>query len=386
MTRTPCQDVVVVGAGIIGAAVALELARRGASVTVIERGAVGEEASAAAAGMLSPQAEADGPSPFLELGLACRARYAEWVRAASEESGVRVDYRAGGVLNLALTAEDAAKLQARRDWQRPLGLETEWLGGDEARELEPVLAEDLPGALFLPREAWVDSAALTQALAIAARRRGAQVVERTSVTGLAVTGGRVTGVTAGERRYDAGHVVIAAGAWASRIGGLPIPGDWVTPCRGQILAVRLAKPRIGHVLYTHGSYAVPRGADELLVGTTVEQTGFDRQVTAGGIRSIVAGVARFAPAIEGAEVLRLAAGLRPESRDGVPVIGPLARLPGLVLAAGHFRNGILLAPLTGELVAEAIVSGGTPAALGPFLPDRLPGGPGEPSHPPGRRC
>ena len=385
MTRTAPQDVVVVGAGIIGAAVAVELARRGASVTIIERGAVGEAASAAAAGMLSPQAEADGPSPFLELGLACRARYAEWVRGASEESGVRVDYRAGGVLNLALTAEGAAKLQARRDWQQPLGLEAEWLSGPEARQLEPVLADDLPGALFLPREAWVDSAALTRALAIAARRRGAVVVERTGVTGLAVTGGRVTGVTAGGRRYAAGHVVIAAGAWASRIGGLPIPGDWVTPRRGQILAVRLEKPRIEHVLYTHGAYAVPRGAGELLVGTTVEQAGFDRQVTAGGIRSIVAGVARFAPAIEGAEILRLAAGLRPESRDGVPVIGPLARLPCLVLAAGHFRNGILLAPLTGELVAEAIVTGRTPAALGPFLPDRIPAGAEEPAAPSGQR-
>ncbi len=370
-TPTGAADVLVVGGGVIGAAVALELTRRGVRVTVLERGAAGRETSAVAAGMLSPQAEADGPSPFLDLGLACRARYADWVRSVSEESGMAIDYEPTRVLNLALTPDRVTELKARRDWQLPLGLEAEWLSGAEARRLERILAPDLPGALLLPGEARVDSAALSLALVAAARARGARVEEGVAVTALALADNRVTGVLAGERRYPTGAVVIAAGAWSSRIRGVPLPADWVEPRRGQILNVRLRSHTLGHVLYTHGAYVVPRSGGELIVGTTVERAGFERVTTAGGLRSIVAAVSRYAPAIEEAEIVSVNAGLRPESHDGLPLIGPHGRVDGLVFATGHFRNGILLAPLTGELVAESIVSGRLPDALRPFLPERV---------------
>ncbi len=365
-------DVLVIGGGVIGAAVAFALAGRGARVTVLERGSAGHETSAVAAGMLSPQAEAEGPSPFLDFGLACRARYGDWVREVSAAAAMPIDYRPTAVLNLALTAERVTELTARRDWQRPMGLEAEWLSGEEARRREPILAAGLPGALLLPAEAWVDAASLSAALVAAAGRRGVRFEEPVAVTALDVNGGRVTGVRAGERRFRAGAVVLAAGAWSSRIAGVPIPEDWITPRRGQVMILRRGGPALRHILYTHGAYVVPRAGDEIIVGTTVEEAGYERVATAGGLRSIVAAVARYAPAIEEAPVVSVAAGLRPHSRDGLPLLGPLARLPGLVFATGHFRNGILLAPLSGELVAEAIASGRTPDALAPFLPDRVP--------------
>ena len=379
MTHTTGQDVIIVGAGIIGGAIALELARRGVRVTVFDRGAVGREASSAAAGMLSPQAEAQEPSPLFHLGIASRARYPEWLRKVSLESGTRIDFGACGLLNLALTEEAAIALKARSDWQVRLGLRSDWVTGREARALDPVLSKGLAGALLLPDEAWVDSAALTRALAIAAVRHGARIEEHCEVTSLLLHGGRVAGVAVGNRHHAAERVVIAAGAWSSRIGGMPFPSDWIEPSRGQIVAVRRQAP-IEHILYTHGdtsgdthsAYLAPRGADELLLGATVEHAGFEREVTVGGLTSILSAVARFAPAVAAAPVVRLVAGLRPEPRDGLPLIGPLARLPGLVLATGHFRHGILLAPITGELVAQAIVSGDTPPALAPFLPDRVP--------------
>jgi glycine oxidase len=270
-----------------------------------------------------------------------------------------------------LTPEEATSLQARRDWQVGLGLKADWITGEEAHALEPMLREGLPGALLLPDEAWVDCAVLTRALAAAAGRLGARFKEHTPVTSLLKSGGRVVGVSAGGQRHAADRVIIAAGAWTSRLGGMPLPKDWIEPSRGQIVVVRRTRIPIQHVLYTHGAYVAPRGSEELLLGATVEHAGFDRQVTVGGLMSILAEVARFAPSIAGAEVVRLVAGLRPEPRDGMPLIGPLRRLPGLFLATGHFRNGILLAPITGELVAEAIVSGITPPLLAPFLPDRV---------------
>lgn len=331
---------------------------------------MGQEASAAAAGMLSPQAEADGPTPFFELAHACRNRYADWVGVITELSGTPVSFRTARILNLALTDQDAAALKQRRDWQTRLGLAAEWIGGDEARRREPILADNLAGALYLPEEARVDPVALTAAVAAAGRKLGVEFEEHATATSLIISGGRATGVTAArDRRFHAGHVVIAAGAWASRIDGLPIPRDWIEPRRGQILVLRFPDP-IGHILYTHGAYLVPGDEGEVIAGTTVEQAGFERAMTAGGIRSIVERVSRFAPGVETGAVVSMAVGLRPESRDGLPLLGPVAELPGLVLAIGHYRNGILLAPLTGILIAESIVGGRVPDALVPFLPDR----------------
>ena len=179
-----------------------------------------------------------------------------------------------------------------------------------------------------------------------------------------------------KQKLAAGQVVIAAGAWGSSLNGLPLPVGWIQPWRGQTVQVRPATSSpIHHVLYTHTAYVVPREDGDLILGTTLEEAGFDRQVTAGGIAAIVTGVTRLAPALAAAEVVEARAGLRPKSPDGLPLLGPLARAPGLVLATGHFRNGILLAPLSARLLAEAMTSGQVSPALVPVLPDRLPAAP-----------
>jgi glycine oxidase len=386
-SRTP-TDVIIVGGGIIGTALACELAGRGLRVLLLERGSIageGSAASAAAAGMLTPQAEADEPSAFFDFGLANRAIYADWVRAVSAEAELPIEYRTLPVLLIATDESQAALLRAKAAWQAARGLRTEWLSAAEAQEREPILAPDLAGALLLPAEAVVDSKGLTIALAAAARKRGARIVDGTTATELILAGGpegdRAVGVVAGGTAHRAATVVIAAGAWGSAISRLPIPADWIQPRRGQILVVRPAAPAgfvgpamqpLRHVLYTHGAYAVPRANGDLVLGTTVEDAGFRPVVTAAGLAGIVGGVTRFAPGLAGAEVIRTAVGLRPAARDGLPAIGLMARMPGLALAIGHFRNGILLAPLTARLLADAIVTGQHPAELAPFSPDRLP--------------
>jgi glycine oxidase len=365
-------DVIIVGAGIIGTALARELAGRGRRVLVLERGRAAGQASGVAAGMLNPQAEADEPSAFLDFGLENRAIYADWVATVSAEAALPIEYRALPLLFVAVDERAATALQAKAAWQTAMGLRAEWLTAGEARALEPILAPNLAGALLLPSEAAVDPHGLTVALAAAARRLGAEIVEEQPVTELLIEGDRAVGVMAGGTAYRAPMTVIATGAWGSALSDLPIPTDWIKPVRGQLLVVRPHPPLLRHVLYTHGAYAVPRLSGDLVLGTTVEEAGFDRVVTAAGIASIVGRVTRFAPGLGGAEWVGARAGLRPASRDGLPVVGLLSRMPGLALATGHFRNGILLAPLTAALLADAIVAGHNPRELAPFLPDRLP--------------
>jgi glycine oxidase len=338
-------------------------------VLVVERQRPGAEASSAAAGMLAPQAEADADSPLLRLALRARDRHLSLAAELEEETGIRVDLSSLGLIAVALGDAEEVELLRRRDWQAAQGLAVEVLGPEELREAEPNLTPAARRGLLLPGDRRVDNVRLTRALAASAVARGATLLCGRPVTGLIVEGGRVAGVRAGSETLRAPVVVNAMGAWAGMLEGDPQPPP-VEPVRGQIVAFDMAPTLLRHVVYSHRGYLVPRADGRLLAGSTSERAGFDKSVTAGALRRVLDIALEIAPVLAEVPVAETWAGLRPGSPDGWPILGPGA-LPGLVHAAGLFRNGILLGPLVGE-IAAALARGVPPGEdLAPFDPGRF---------------
>ena len=377
-------DVAVVGGGVAGLAAARELARRGLGVTVLESAdACGSGASNAAAGMLAPQAEADRADELFELLCASREMYPAFAEALREETGVDIELDQTGTLYLALTEEDEGELGRRFDWQARAGLAVERLSGSEARAAEPHVSPRVRAALRFPRDWQVENRRLVRALRASAEGSGARVLEGVRAVGLLVGGGRAAGVETSAGAVSAGAVVLAAGAWSSEFGRLdggsltPLADDpRVEPVRGQVLCFRRddsAGALVRHVVYSPRGYVVPRRDGRLLAGSTTERAGFDCRVTEEGAAAVRAQAEEIAPAIASLPLADSWAGLRPRSADGLPVLGESADVRGLFYATGFYRNGILLAPAAGEVVA-ALVAGGTtalpPRVLQAFGPTR----------------
>lgn len=363
------SDVIIVGAGIVGLSAARQLAAAGSRVLVVERRRVGAEASSAAAGILSPQAEAEADSPLLDLALLARERHASLAPALEEETGISVGYSSRGLIELALTDEDERALLRRREWQRARGLQVDLLGPQEVREAEPNVNPEVRRALYFAGDHRVDNVCLTRALAASAVRKGAAILSGRPVMGLAVEGGRVVGVEAGSETLRAPVVVNAMGAWAGLLGGDPQPPP-VEPVRGQIVAFEMAPDLLHHVVYSRRGYLVPRANGQTLAGSTLERAGFDKSVTAAGLKAILEIALEIAPVLADVRVADSWAGLRPASPDGLPVLGPGA-LPGLVHAGGLYRNGILLGPLAGEIAADLVLGREPPVDLAPFSVGRF---------------
>lgn len=359
-------DVVVVGGGVIGCAVARRVARNGGTVVVVERGRPGDEASYAAAGMLSPLAEADEPGPFLDLLLRARDGFPAFANALREETGTDVGYRGDGTLFLALREEDEAELAHRFAWQSAAGLEVERLSAEEARRLEPAITPAVRAALRFPGDHQVENRALAPALWAAAARAGAEFRLGSEVVRVVRDGDRIAGVELADgARIDAGAVVLAGGSWAGRLAGLPRPLP-VHPVHGQLLALESVPPLFRHVVDSPRCYLVPRSDGRVIVGATAECIGFRKAVTPGGLRRLIDGALEVAPALEHAPVAETWAGLRPGTPDGLPILGADPGVAGLFYATGHFRNGILLAPLTGEVVGDLALGRATEVELAPF--------------------
>lgn len=376
-------DVAVVGGGVAGLAAARELARRGLSVSVIEDGRAGS-ASRAAAGMLAPQAEADGADELFELLCASRDLYPDFAAALGEESGIEVEVERTGTLYLALDEEDEEEVERRFAWQSRAGLEVERLTAAEARAVEPNVSPSVRLALRFPRDWQVESRRLTAALGGAAERSGVRFVRAVEALGVRVRQGRAAGVVTSEGELEAGAVLFAAGAWFSRLKkfvGADIEtlddDPRVGPVRGQILCFRQTRgqaPLFRHVVYGPRGYVVPRREGRLLAGSTTEPGLYECRVTEEGARSIAARAAELAPAVGALEVEDSWAGLRPRASDGLPVLGESADVPGLFYATGFYRNGILLAPAAGEIVADLLTSRATrlsPSVLKTFSPARF---------------
>lgn len=363
-------DIVVIGGGIIGLTIARALALRGVSdVCLIERGALGTEASFAAAGMLAPQAEADGEDDFFTL--ACRSRdlYPSFAAALLEETGIDVELDTTGTLYLALNKHDLEEIEKRFDWQTRAGLPVELLNAAEARDLEPSISSSTHGALRFPKDIQVENRRLLSALVNSVNKLGPTLLTETNVDGLSTDGSRLTGVQTSRGVISCAKVVIAAGTWSSFIQHAPrtLP---IEPVRGQMVCLE-AKPQLTrHVIYSKRGYIVPRHDGRLLAGSTSEKAGFAKHVTAGGISSILQNAREIAPSVSLLPIVDTWAGLRPCSSDGLPVLGACDEIDGLFYATGHYRNGILLAPITGELISEAIVADAASPLLVPFLPNR----------------
>jgi glycine oxidase len=353
-------DVVVIGGGVIGCAVARCAARAGLSVVVLERGSCGAEASHAAAGMLSPLAEANEPGPWIDLLLHARDLYPEFVAALREESGTDVGYDDAGTLYLSLREEDDAEMEHRWAWQRAAGMDVErWTAG-ETREMEPAVSPAVRFSLRFPGDHQVDNRALGRALPVAAERAGAQVRTGAEAAGVLRDGSRVTGVELADgTRIHAGAVVIAGGSWAGQLRGLPRPLP-VEPVHGQLLAMETLPPLFRHVVDSPRCYLVPRACGRVIAGATVERVGYRKAVTPQGVRRLLDGAVEIAPALDHAPLVETWSGLRPGTPDGLPILGRDPEVPNLLYATGHFRNGILLTPLTGEAIG-AMLLGEEPA-------------------------
>lgn len=363
------KDVIIVGGGVVGCSIALKLAEVGLSVAVIERGRVGCESSRAAAGMLAAQSETSGVGPFFDLCLQSRSMYREFAAHLHEVSGINVEYKDEGLLCVTLEGEDLEESMQWVSWQTEAGLAVERLSSDATCEFEPAVTESVAGAVFIPGDHQVENRRLMDALDIAIRRAGVQLIEGTEVSALATERSRVIGVVSGGQRLDAGIIVVAAGAWSSRLLrplGLNVK---VVPARGQMIAVKGRGCPITRVVHSRKVYLVPRRDGRILIGATVEYAGFEKGVTVDGISSMLSAALEVVPSLRDFEVTEVWSGLRPDTGDHFPVIGRGAE--GLVLATGHFRNGILLAPVTAELIAELISTGRTPDPLSTFGSERF---------------
>ncbi len=366
-------DIVIVGAGVIGLAIAYELLCRGKRVTLVDTGQPGRAASWASAGVLAPQGALPLHRPYLDLCLASRDMFADWSAALLEETGIDVEYRTEGGLQVAFDDEESDELAERFRHQRELDLPIELLTGDEVRSLEPMLSSEIRCGLLYEGMHQVENRRLVQALVAAVKGRGGDFRIGNPATGLIVRRNRAAGVVVSGERLGAVQVVIAAGAWSGLLNWIPGLTPLVQPVRGQMVCVDgSALAPLQRVINDLGQYLVPRRDGRVLLGATVEKTGFDTSTTAGGLSTVMKHGLRMAPGLSDAPVVEAWAGLRPMSKDGKPIFGP-ASLEHLVIATGHYRNGILLAPVTGRLIADHLMTGVVPKAMAPFLPDRFEG-------------
>jgi glycine oxidase len=338
------MTVVVAGAGIIGCSTALELARRGYRVQVFDAHRAGSGATFATAGILAPFVHSPSPPPLQELLLESLRMYDDFVAAVRSESLLDVEYRRCGTFEIASTSQDVERLHQLESAARAAGVTTEWR--------EPDVAANRPAGLLVPSHAYVRVEQLIPALRRAAERHSAQFHEEEPIERVQSSSNRISVKTA-RRQMECSAIVIAAGSWSDTIAVEPVG---VRPVRGQILRIRFDGQPLSQVLWEHDSYIVPWLDGTVLVGATLEDVGFEQRVTVEGVRQLLAVLNRLLPDSGEATFLEARAGLRPASADGMPVIRASSRTPRVIYATGHYRNGVLLAPLTARTVASLVAA------------------------------
>jgi glycine oxidase len=351
-------DAAIAGGGLIGCAIALELSRNGMRVALFDARDPGREASWASAGILSPAPENSAMIAMVPLGTASLARYPDFIALVEELSGMPTGYRAMGTLEALFSRHAKEELNTIIALHHGLGLQAEAISARDARELEPAISEEVEAAVLRPDEASVDNRLLTAALLEAAKRSGAKICAGSPVQSICREGSHCRGfVLADQTTIAARHSIVAAGCFSSQIAGAEEFAP-VRPAKGQMVSLRCEAAKIERVLWSERVYLVPRNDGRILAGATVEHVGFDKTVTAAGIRANLDAAIELAPVLAAARVEETWAGLRPDTPDHLPIIGP-TDLEGLVIATGHFRSGVLLTPITARFIADH-VAGITP--------------------------
>ena len=351
------METLIIGGGVIGLSIARELKRRGVhKVTILERGRVGREASWAAAGILAPQVEADADDDFFRLCFESNRMYPDLAGELFDETGIDIELSRHGTLYLAFDAEDEKEFDHRFAWQTAAGLNVERLDRSQVKALEPDVSDSVLAGLYFPDDGQVENRKLVTALAASAKRSGVDIREDVTVKSVLSDQGKIVGVETMQGIVPSDHVIITTGAWASHIelGGAVLPVE-VKPIRGQMICYRPHEVTVGHVVYSRRGYLVPRADGRLLAGATADDVGFDSGVTAEGLRTLRDVAVEIAPGLHSCEVADHWAGLRPYSVGGSPFIGQVKDVKGLFAAIGHFRNGILLTPITARIIADAVL-------------------------------
>lgn len=372
------RNVIIIGGGVIGLGIGWQLAKAGASVTLYERARAGRAASWAAAGMLAPLAEAHTEEPeLLKLGCHSLALYPHWVKELEADADMSIGYREEGTLIVGLEPDDTHQLRHLYTSQQQLGLDVEWLPGRDAREIEPALSPRVTAAIRCTEDRQVDNRRMVTALRRAYQARGGVLHENSCVEHIEVKNGAATGVSVGEpshsRLHEADVIVLAAGPWSSQIEGIPeAMRPPVRPVKGQMLALQMETGitvetviRTVRARYPMSVYLVPRTNGRLIIGATSEEMGFDTRLTAGGLFELLRGAWEAVPGVYELPILETWSGLRPGSRDNAPILGHTP-IDNLIVATGHYRNGILLTPVTAYEISKLILTGEMSPTIAPF--------------------
>lgn len=373
MAQAKSYDVLIVGGGVIGLSIARSLRKKGVKdIAILERGELGREASYAAAGILAPQAEANRADDFFHFCRASNDIYPRFAAELKDETGHDIELAGSGTLYLAFSEQDIAEISRRFNWQTAAALAVERFTGNEIRKMEPHVSGAVREGLLFPADQQVENRKLLDALKRFAELNDIDLFEHSEVQSLIADHGGVRGIETDGQKFFARTTVLATGAWTSfiKLGKNVVPVS-VKPIRGQMVCFQPPSKLFRSVVYSPRGYIVPRADGRVLVGATVEDAGFDKSVTEDGVRSLVAEACNIAPALTKLDITDSWAGLRPASTDGLPILGELPETLGLVMATGHFRNGILLAPITAEIISDYIVSGINSAFLDVFGPQRL---------------
>jgi len=373
------KKIIIIGGGVIGLGIGWRLAKAGAAVTIYERAQAGRAASWAAAGMLAPLAEAHSEEPeLLKLGSQSLARYPQWVSELEADAKMSIGYRVEGTLIVGLEPDDTHQLRHLYTSQQELGLDVEWLNGRAAREIESALSPRVTAAIRCATDHQVDNRLMVQALQRAYQTYGGVLYENSTIERIVIKNGTASGVQTQDGFHEAAVLILAAGCWSAQIEGLPdTVSPPVRPVKGQMLALQMEEGitvknviRTVRARYPTSVYLVPRSDGRLIVGATSEEMGFDTRLTAGGVFELLRGAWEVVPGIYELPLLETWSGLRPGSRDNAPILGKTP-VENLIYATGHYRNGILLTPITAYEIAKLILIGETSETIAPFQLDRF---------------